>query len=691
MKVQTYKPGGSVSSRPDQTPYQSGRGSNAGYRLGQTGFAAGQKMEQHALEMQAEQDENTAKELDVAFNRELRGILHDPESGFYGKRGKVAFESFGSTQQQLEELQAKYEGMAQNDEQRAMFGSAARARVESSLDGMARHSGAERRAWMTETSQARISESINNAVASFTVPKEREISMRVAQDELSQIATREGWDSEKLKREQGSLSTRFHAAILDRMLVSDPFGAMKYFKEKQSNIDGVSRAKIERALKGELDRIKTERRVQIGGQLEDYIAFVGDGNTGGRRPVDTKTIRSVYGDKADEVLEKINRAEAFGANMATIRTASPEELREILSKEAEDLAGQEGYKTEKAELTALQRAIQQRNQQINDDPAGYTIKSFPEVASAYRVLSEEMQSGSEESQKAAIASYVATVREKQEQLGVPMPELLSGAYAQEIAARFNNTEEGGETSYQTISAMSELWGEAWPDVVDQLTGSKLVPGSVAVISAMDNPLRAGQLSEAVQTGEGAYKDLLGKTNVRDIEESVAAEMVDFQESLIGLEGHVKTYNQFHESASLLAMKLMTEGMDSSTAVEAAVGSVILDRYTFQDGYRVPVGADADSVSRGLAWLRSNPEKMGLKIPESVHIQNADDARNVYHEALSFDIVTLRDDAGLALVDADGYALQKEDGSPVIYSWDELSQFSSKVKKPSAFEQLQGNR
>ncbi|WP_027859252.1 hypothetical protein [Marinobacterium jannaschii] len=676
MKVKTYPQGGAVQARPDQTPFQQNRATpdGMGGNIAQALNGVADDFHRRAMEMKAEEDEAAAKELDVQFNRQLRDILHNSESGYYGKRGKDAFESYQDAQRQLDELRQEYEGKAGNDEQRSMFGGIASRRVEGALDGMSRHAANERRSFLSGVSRARQEESINDAAANYTDPQMRKRGIATAIAEAGEQARLEGWSSEVLAQEKAKIQTRAHAVIIDRMLANNPQEAFAYFQENQDGIEGTARAKIERVLNSERSRMQAEQRANISSQLDDYVAYLRDGNVDRSPPVSKADVEAAYGEKGEEIWSQVERAQAFGQSMAKIRTASPEELQAILQQEQNDLDLPDGYRVERKEYADIVAAIQHRNQQIEADPAEYVLRHFPETQSAYHVMSDALSGSDIEAQRRTIAAYTSLVEEAQTRLGIEAPVLLTDAYAQQIAKRFNDHSEGGEKPAEAVQAMSSLWGDGWPRVMQQLNASKLIPRGINVIAAMSPGLRANQLSEALKVGKKEYAGILDKDQIRTIEETVKDELIEFQEASLGMLGQEQVYNQFVDASALLAMKLAAEGEDPSRAAEIATGATINDRYTYVGSYRIPSHLNAYGIEQGVQSAIENAAELDLKIPDSLHVANREDAAELYRGPIAVEARTLNDDSGILLVDPDGKgAVLLADGSPAVFSWEELQQ------------------
>lgn len=249
--------GPQVQARPAPDAYQrvDATAADFGAGIGQAMQGAGQRLDQlgneferTALKIKAQDDEAAAKAADVSFNTALRGILYDPEKGFYAKTGKLAVDGYADAMKQVEALQ-EIHGEALTKDQRRLYDSVAATRINATLDDMSRHVSRERRTWLDTASEARITDAISDGAANYSNPARINQSLIVARNEIMDQAERNGWDPSVTKLKLEKAQSDLHVQVISNRMVNDPIGAQQYFETVRDRIMGGQVDTLERGLK----------------------------------------------------------------------------------------------------------------------------------------------------------------------------------------------------------------------------------------------------------------------------------------------------------------------------------------------------------------------------------------------------------------------------------------------------------
>ena len=232
-------------------------GGGAGRVLSQAGVAIDKTsdlMAKRAMLMATEDNEARAKAKDTVLNDTLRGMLFDPERGYFNKKGSDAVEAYKPTMEAAKKLVNETAAAIPEGEARRMFTDIANRRLDASLDSMSRHASIERRTYLDGVSIARADSSANDAVAYATDPAKREAALNVARSEIITFGRDHGEPAEVTQNKLRNMETKTYVGIVQRIAITDPEGAAKYYEEKRHQIDGQQQGPVESFLK-----VKTER------------------------------------------------------------------------------------------------------------------------------------------------------------------------------------------------------------------------------------------------------------------------------------------------------------------------------------------------------------------------------------------------------------------------------------------------
>lgn len=427
----------------------------------------------------------------------------------------------------------------------------------------------------------------------------------------------------------------------------------------------------------QLENVNTVERQRYVQGAQDYASYLQAGNapTGAYQP--QEVIARLGEEDGQQVVEQIERAEIFGGKVARVKWASPAEIQEIVQTEQARLGSPQDFEQNQKEVTALFRAINERNTALAEDPARFVAEN-PEVAETYDNMAAVLSNptATPEDHTTATKAYADATLAVQDRLGVP-PEaqrVLTKDQARQMAAQFKRQPEGGQNAAVLMQGMAEQWGAYWPQVFNDM-GEDL-PGTALVIGMMegeDQRLAAEKVAEASLVGAKALKESLPGDKTKDLNDNLLAEMADFQGTLSMIPGGSRTFNVVKEGVELLTLQYMAEGESQPNAISRAYNDIVGKRYTIEGTYRVPVERDAYAVRDGAsAYLERLDGIDGLDLPFDNYGLTDEEVREEYVASLQeFGFwVTAPDESGLMLYRDDQKAVTVR-GQPLVVPWGDL--------------------
>lgn len=252
MKVPTYdnlqvganlQPGARVSApdMPDVAGQQLQQMGVAMQRAGEAGMAI-------ATDMQQENNRAEAKQIITGFTAQLHDLQHDPDSGFMGKQGKAAVDSYLDSVRAVDETRRKAIDGALNPHVRALVIPELTDRALSVTSTMQRHYSAEQQRWQVKTSEDRAEVTMRDAAANFADPQYFEKSLGSAQLEAEEQGRLLGWDEASIRLRREQYTDRAFTLRYESWQQQDPAGALADFQKHGAQISPLVRDQIGRKL-----------------------------------------------------------------------------------------------------------------------------------------------------------------------------------------------------------------------------------------------------------------------------------------------------------------------------------------------------------------------------------------------------------------------------------------------------------
>lgn len=444
------------------------------------------------------------------------------------------------------------------------------------------------------------------------------------------------------------------------------------------------------------DASQKDQIQETNNQVADTVAFlrsgqgVKSGDPEGVSKFTLPELERVYSsDDAAKVRDEIDKAAAYGKDVAATEFAAPNEINTILKSREELLSKPEEFRQHAQDMNGLLNVIKERNTALVNDPANYVQKD-PEVDAAYQAMTKAPDS------PALVSNYADATLAKQAQLGLP-PEaraILPKAAQQEIVSQFTNQPEGGQSAAHLMQGLEQQWGKYWPQVFGEL--SKDLPGPAVVVGSMNRPGQeraAEQLAQAAVLGTKALADVLPNDSVKTISDGLPGVMGGFASTLShsGIIGR-RTYGTFFEGVKTLALSYAGQGEDPAVALTRAYEDVLGKAYTMAGTYRIPIEHNADAIQTGAEHILQNISGENWALPISLAGLNDEETRAAYLDTVKANgfWVTSPDESGLTLWDGQ-QAILTTDGKPVQATWQEILDLNQGrvSRRPGTFDPAEG--
>lgn len=320
--------------------------------------------------------------------------------------------------------------------------------------------------------------------------------------------------------------------------------------------------------------------------------------------------------------------------------------------------------------SAFHEAVQQRNQALSSDPAGYVLANRQDIGT---LLSSK--------DPAAVQNGVRQLLSVQRDLGTPVPDVLDKAQTQVVVAEFNNPsdpEHRAQGMNDVINGLETRFGQYFPQVMTELTRKGMPDEAYALLLTRGDPGTASRMANAIDNRKALDKLMEGNPDKKSVDDGVRDNLADLGKTVSAQGNGAATMARLTSAARLYAYQLVQEGVSADKAASTAAHDVISQHYTVQGTYRVPNGIDASAVSAGAeAFQRSIGDRdlapMGsLATPNtSAETKQQMTAQVARRKAIW---VTTPDESGLQLVWPMelGYApLRDNKGQVIRRTWGQL--------------------
>lgn len=201
---------------------------------------------------QDEVDTADAKVADSQYAKIVQDALYSEQGGYMYTEGSQAT---AARQTLIERLEKERERSlsALSPAARARAEQAMTARMRDASESVNRHAVGQGKAYLNSASDARIQMFTSDAIYK---PESASLELRRAEQEVRDMAARNGWAPEVAELKLRETKTQVHTGIITRLASADASAAMDYLRQYKDDMDGETVAKIE----GSLAPIAKEQR-----------------------------------------------------------------------------------------------------------------------------------------------------------------------------------------------------------------------------------------------------------------------------------------------------------------------------------------------------------------------------------------------------------------------------------------------
>lgn len=431
-------------------------------------------------------------------------------------------------------------------------------------------------------------------------------------------------------------------------------------------IDAEDRIRVKSAAQAEISRREADarqarvvKRAELSDRVQDYSAAAMAGVVLPDPPSRADFYAS-YEDQgeAEKAYQRFLPFVSMGGDIQAVAQADPAKQAEIVGKYDPTKGPAEGFAARQQSYEVMQRAAAGLNKAREDDAAGYAVHYDPATRSAYGAMVATLSdANATPEQRSAIAQgFIRQVTAAKERLGIDGGTVLPKPLADSIVGQFYQQGDGGQPAAARVMLERAKWGPAWGQVWNQIKGD--VPGAAYVIGEGMAPEPAGRLAIlSTKKIEELRKTLPAELPPSEVGNAVRDQMTDYIASISWQPGWDALSNPMLDAGERLAIDYIGRGKGSNDAAKQAVSELPVANFTYiragDATVRVPTGVDDREVARGLGSI-TYAERRALGSA------NFDEAQ----------WATLEDNSAVALV-WNGQIVERADGTPVVYSWDDL--------------------
>lgn len=217
---------------------------NVGQGLDQAASA----LADHAVRMQQQDNQAWANAAYANTVDTLNSALYDPQNGYFTKNGKDAMDSFVPTRDSLVQSRQDIADSAPNKAAQLLYDADSRRLLASTVQSMSSHAATQRQNYLTQSADAVIEQSVNNAALNNNDELGWAINMGQIHNAVMQKASLAGWSDDQAQVEFENQQSKAWTARLDQMSVTDPVGAQQLFDQNRDKLVGTQQTTVGRAL-----------------------------------------------------------------------------------------------------------------------------------------------------------------------------------------------------------------------------------------------------------------------------------------------------------------------------------------------------------------------------------------------------------------------------------------------------------
>jgi len=356
-----------------------------------------------------------------------------------------------------------------------------------------------------------------------------------------------------------------------------------------------------------------------------------------------------------------------------------------------------------AEYQSKISAFNSREKQAKDNTPTYVMSVNPDVENLYRNFEKTALSNAPvEDIHDAADEYVNAMQTRQKQLWPDrIPSILPKVKLGELAKAYSAAGTNPQQLVALMQHQQQVWGKHWPMVVKDMQQNKILSSGAYVAATMYDRAEVRYLADemiAASTIKASeFKKDITETEYLALEKEVKEELQPFFETIRHMtpESYNLIKSSFTEAATKLAAFQTSKNVTPD--ISDIVSKMVLDKYEFEDDYRVPKELNVRDITDKIDDLYSRLGEYTYVAPprDSFGLdEEATQSRLRNHMEANAKIVN-DNDLGVRVIDGHGrqvYVIEDGKSKVLKFTWDQiLAGFKTSFEKeleglePSGFE------
>lgn len=402
--------------------------------------------------------------------------------------------------------------------------------------------------------------------------------------------------------------------------------------------------------------------------------------------------------ETENMIRKLNSTMSAGRLVKGLKNMPFGEAESYLSEEAfrkrVQSAPPEAYNNIREEFDVGRKVLSGMQGDFKRDP----VKFLSEQAEGYADYKADLFAKMEdpnfdpvESQE-EIKNFVGVTKKIQQSFDpTSPPRILSKDDTQKIKHLLDSVTrdaQGGQVAYSVLSSEASKWGDAWPQIVQDLKADKAITGpDVVAASLMNQPVKAKLAEDLIIAGRMSEKELKavhGDVRLSELSKEAAETLQPFIQSISGTVEAGDIALDYIESVKRLS--LLYGGAKSAKQI---VSDIVNDQYDYVSSggstIRVPKNKVQGVWARGTQmaldnYLSTAIDTAPIVPPPSLYGLKDKDARDSYIMRIKEGGRFINNgDEGVRLLDGNGQTvyMRDEDGveTPVSFTWEQVQDFA----------------
>ena len=220
-------------------------------------------------------DTTAAEEALVGFERAKNDIFFNPESGYFNKQGRDAFDGAKDTNDSLVKLQEQFRDTLSSDRARQMFSKSADVQVTRANADILRHSAKGLKSWEVATIGAQIENSLENGALYWNDPQRLRVNNALGRQSVIDAADLEGVGPEVKAERLQTFDSMFTRGAVEAATLSSSAAGQELLDEKGDLLEGADKLKLQKAIdtkqKTEETQFNAAQSVVVATRLNDQF------------------------------------------------------------------------------------------------------------------------------------------------------------------------------------------------------------------------------------------------------------------------------------------------------------------------------------------------------------------------------------------------------------------------------------